>query len=89
MTTAETLRTARERYAANPSHAEHAARPEPGTYCMITAIPSIGPREVGSAQEMLRQAAGGVVSLVDFNAAHSTEEVLAVFDKAIAAAEAA
>lgn len=88
------LEQARNLYASNPSHVPFPQTPGLGTHCVITAVrtaiePESGPgfgtmRRIDAAQDALKYAAG-VRSLVHFNATHTTEEVLAVFDAAIAA----
>ena len=84
MTTVEVLRKARELYAANPSHAPAGARPEPGTVCVILAIDrSSGPVGYSSEAEYAVLRAAGASGVVTWNAEHTTEEVLAAFDKAI------
>lgn len=76
------LRAARARYAANPSHAPAGTLLEPGTYCLVSVfmehIPDNHYALVGAA---------GTRRLVDYNAEHSTEHVLTLFDRAIETAE--
>ncbi len=70
----------RERYASAPSHAAVFQVVPLDTFCMVTAVP------IGIALDTLRRFVPDdeARDLVTFNANHSTEEVLAVFDKAIA-----
>lgn len=79
----ETLIRARDRYASSPSHARWDEELEPGTYCVLSAFgsePTWGFDEI----ELIRSVAGGgLLSLIAFNAAHTTEEVLDLFDRAI------
>lgn len=94
MTTADLLRAARALYAANPSHAALGEVVAPGTRCAIGAICLAETRNpfpgvFAYAVSSLRDAVPFGASLVDFNAEHSTAEVLALFDRAIAKAEAA
>jgi hypothetical protein len=87
---AQVLRKARDLYAANPSHADLDFNPDPGTYCVYTAIE----RAAGSDNSIeYRDAADAICHIVgDFllarwNAENSTETVLAAFDKAITEAD--
>jgi hypothetical protein len=76
----EGLRKARALYASAPSHVGRYGCPEDNTYCIITALEEAGwipGMRLGLYAEI------GAVSLIDYNAEHSTEEVLAVFDRAI------
>lgn len=75
------LREARARYAAAPSHVPATSGPAVGTYCLVSSVSS-SPDQWAVLQS-LRVASGGTMSLVEFNASHTTEEVLAVFDRAI------
>lgn len=83
------LRAARERYGSAPSHAPAGQAVESGTYCAITAFTRHGyshPVHTLAAVGALYRAIGFESSLVEFNAEHTTEEVLAAFDRAIEAA---
>lgn len=87
--TVEVLRKARALYEANPSHAPADEMPEPGCECPITALctadEALGGGYLG-ALIALRRAAGAEANfLAEWNAEHSTDEVLAAFDTAIAA----
>lgn len=87
MTTKEILIKAREIYAANPSHAPLSELPAAGTYCVATAISEVSPKGmciecVCALEKFLPFGRDGVVS---YNATHTTDEVLALFDKAIEA----
>jgi hypothetical protein len=93
MTTAELLTAARALYASAPSHAPAEDFPEDGTYCVVSAIDTVAlalpntesrPSLAWNALDALRKVTG--TPLVDWNATHSTEEVLAGFDAGIAAA---
>lgn len=78
------LRKARERYGSAPSHASVYQIPRVGTYCILTAFTRHDYNDhTLDAIERMRQAVGGDMSLVSFNATHTTEEVLALFDRAI------
>ena len=85
MTTVEVLRKARALYAANPSHAPSGEAAEPGRVCVVLAIDfASGPRiYCYEAENAVHQACGARESVVKWNAEHTTEEVLAAFDKAI------
>ena len=85
MTDKEKLIAARELYASSPSHAGTWTAPSEGSYCIITACDKVGLSLYGEAMNILRDSAGDGECLVNFNADHTTEEVLAAFDKAIAA----
>jgi hypothetical protein len=95
VSTVDVLRAARDLYAQAPSHVRYPETPEPGTNCVLTAIWSAVERLLAnyypryplsfSADEALRGAAGHPASIVEWNAEHSTEEVLAAFDRAIEA----
>jgi hypothetical protein len=89
MTAAEILREARALYAANPSHAPSEELPEAGCHCPITALVAVtnGMGVRHPAYLVLLDAALMPDSLADWNAEHSTEEVLAAFDRAVALAE--
>lgn len=80
------LRKARERYGSAPSHASAYSLPEPGTYCALTAFTRHGYSEHSAAAFALFRDQVGAEGVVRFNAYHTTEEVLAVFDRAIEAA---
>ncbi len=85
--TLETLIKARALYASAPSHCRERGMPELGTYCPVTALYHAqgGLHIVGVSTGLsaLRDAMGnGYVTA--YNAEHTTEEVLAAFDKAIA-----
>ena len=75
------LREARALYAASPSHVGgDAMLPRPGTHCVITALSAV--------YVAIRRAADVPEGeVVDWNATHTTAEVLA-FDRAIATLEA-
>lgn len=88
--TKQVLIEARELYASAPSHAPFGSQPEEGTYCALSAIAEAknGIGHYWDARAML-VAAGNLAegeSLVKFNATHTTEEVLALYDRAIEAA---
>lgn len=89
--TAEVLRLARKLYAANPSHAPADVYPESGCECPITALAMAqmdthAPNEVWlAAHAALAIATGCEEGLPRWNAEHTTEEVLAAFDRAIEA----
>jgi hypothetical protein len=88
MTTAELLREARALFAANPSHTRSLSV-ESGKVCASLAIIQAGGEIEGDAYNGFIAANGieqGGVWL--WNAEHTTAEVLAGFDKAIAAEEA-
>jgi hypothetical protein len=90
-TTLDILRHARDLYAYAPSHAPFRDAPEPGTHCIVTALITASNADVLSpayraARDPLYRVIGE--SLPDWNAEHSTEEVLAAFDRAIAVEEA-
>jgi hypothetical protein len=94
------LRNARALYASAPSHAPDPEWPKPGTYCFLSAIEKaslevykVSPWKGGSNKlvELARRAVAdlwGHGRLLDFNAEHSTDEVLVAFDRTIELAEA-
>lgn len=84
----EMLRNARALYAANPSHAAGSCSVESGTHCPITAITeaTFSSHSSWHVIEAFRSAAGDPHSIAAWNAQHTTEEVLAAFDRAIEAA---
>jgi hypothetical protein len=92
-TTLDVLRDARALYSENPSHAPVHRAPAPGTYCVLSALMATGDsnaaREGHPAWEALTDAIGIKLGVVLWNARHTTEEVLAAFDRAITALEAA
>lgn len=90
MTTGEVLRKAKGLYALAPSHAAAGDMPRPGTRCIVLALDeAVRADRSGESERAFNealatfQAASEDSRLVEFNAEHSTEEVLAVFDKAI------
>lgn len=87
MSLVDTLQDARARYAAAPSHAVPGEYPRQGTYCMVTAFnPERSPNKFRSLDALVDVLPLESLGLVYFNAAHTTEEVLALFDRAIEAA---
>jgi hypothetical protein len=87
-TVLEVLERGRELYAAAPSHVPDPDIPRPGTHCVVTAIFADGrrlhnPAEFAQAAMVKAVAGNSVCSLVHWNAEHTTEEVLAAFDRAI------
>lgn len=99
MTTVEVLREARALYEANPDHTPYGGIQEPDHFCLIGACNQSAYAVAGCldadywntrAALLARLAAAtgaGNLSrhLIGWNATHSTEEVLAAFDRAIAA----
>lgn len=89
MTVVEVLRKARELYAASPSHVPSGDVPTPGTVCAVTAIDrASGPGFIycfEAEYALLRACGPWALGVVTWNAEHTTEEVLAAFDKAIGA----
>lgn len=90
MDTVDILCRARELYASAPSHVAHPHLPPSGTYCAVMAlamVKGVGVRAVDTpAYDALVRATGvSCGSVADWNAEHSTAEVLAAFDRAIAA----
>jgi hypothetical protein len=82
VSTVDVLRAARDLYEQAPSHVPCGTRPVRGTYCVSTAIQaSAGSALVISAFTSVI----GTHRLATWNAEHSTEEVLAAFDRAIEA----
>jgi hypothetical protein len=75
----EHLRKARALYASAPSHAYPWDYPEDNTYCLLTALEAAG--WTPAAFRVLRAEAD--TYLAWYNAEHSTEEVLSLFDRAI------
>lgn len=76
------LTAARKRYAENPSHAGVGDYPEPGTVCAVTAFAPVQESAwagIDALQDIVPSSSG----LVRWNAEHTTEEVLALFDRAI------
>lgn len=88
---AEVLAEARDIYAAAPTHVPHPQHPPKGTYCALTALLEVtdsrrhAHKDTQEAYHVMYGVLGGE-NLVDFNATHSTEEVVAAFDRAIQAA---
>lgn len=82
-TVAQVLTEARARYAAAPSHVPSNEMPVRGTVCVLTAIGGHP-----GAIDRFRAAAGNPFEITEWNAEHTTEEVLATFDAAILAEEA-
>lgn len=83
----EILTRAAAIYAASPSHAAAADAPADGTECATTAIsraagemPDSPWYAIARARDLLSEAAGKWI--VEYNAEHTTEEVLAVFEAA-------
>lgn len=98
MTVEDVLREARRLYAEHPSHAPSGHFPAAGTVCVVLAIDDALEdltREdwtrdweylYNGAQRAFAVAIGGdTQEIVAFNAEHTTDEVLAAFDKAIEA----
>lgn len=85
MTTRDVLIKARALYASAPSHAAKGTWPDLGTYCVATAVDNAHDARAkrGAAAYRAFKATIGGVSPIDYNATHSTAEVLAVFDQAI------
>lgn len=85
----EVLIRARELYAANPDHSPVMATAQMEGECVVTAI-NVAYQELGDPADWNRDAVAvfrDVVrpyGVVDYNATHSTEEVLVKFDEAIA-----
>jgi hypothetical protein len=93
VSTVDVLRLARDLYARAPSHIPLDQPVEPGRHCPLTAIVAAetvgGDRLAGyAAKAALRNVVGFGMSIPRWNAAHSTEEVLAAFDLAIEAEQA-
>lgn len=85
MNVKDILTQARDLYAGSPNHVPSGCMLPSGTYCMISAVCSVEGKTWEEENEAL-DALYLVVdteSLVDFNVEHSTEEVLAAFDRAI------
>jgi hypothetical protein len=91
MTTADLLRSARAKYAAKPSHAPADQYPDDGE-CPITALTHVC-MTWGNDFRFCRRAESalertiGTHDIPAWNAEHSTEDVLAAFDRAIELAE--
>jgi hypothetical protein len=88
LTTHEILITARALYAASPAHTPSDEMPEPGTYCPLTAIDQVTSFHPSWSDAKAVNALRDCIdaeSIVQFNQDHSTEEVLAAFDRAIEA----
>lgn len=89
MKTSVFLQEARRLYASAPSHARRGNSPRPGTYCIVYATcyakddTGAGPLVEAAADSVLERVVGPDINVVDFNANHSTAEVLSVFDTAI------
>lgn len=98
---ARTLREARKRYSANPSHAPFRSSPARGTFCACTAVYSLRRSSfeheraldaLATAVEVerprLERELGGPTNrwLIEWNAKQATSVVLAAFDRAIEAA---
>lgn len=87
-TNLEVLKLARSLYASAPSHAGPRSAVPADKYCPITALSWACERypehNFNEIEAFLTRITGP--GLVNYNAVHSTEEVLSVFDQAIAAA---
>lgn len=87
---ANVLRKARDLYAANPSHALWAYDIEPGANCVVSAVwgvPGVSDRDILLEAERALYSTAQCRHLATWNAAVSTETVLAAFDKAITEAD--
>jgi hypothetical protein len=85
--TVDILCRARALYASAPSHAPAEYAPEPDTYCVIYAL-HFAARGASNDDSPAFQAFARVIddrSVSTWNAEHTTVEVLAAFDRAIAA----
>lgn len=89
--TVEVLREARELYAANPWHGDiDAVPPVGGGVCPVMSLTRVA-QSWAAAHDALWRALDPedlAMGIPVWNAQHSTEEVLALFDRAIAAEEA-
>jgi hypothetical protein len=89
----ETLRRARERYADTGTHTPFGRMHKPGECCAVTALDFTGalsetPQNIlGLAAGLAPDATGYRIPVIKWNAAASTDEVLAAYDRAIAYAE--
>lgn len=88
MTVVDLLRDARKRYAAAPSHAPRGERVPTGQVCLVMAFTEavMSNHSADFAAELVFCTANRIEDTVDWNAEHSTEEVLEAFDRAIAEA---
>jgi hypothetical protein len=85
------LTRARALYASAPSHAPIHEVPEPGCFCVATALAEavceeavvVGGRDHNNVAVSALRMAANTDNLVTYNAEHSTEEMLEVFDRAI------
>lgn len=86
VSTVDVLRAARDLYAQAPSHAPKGEDLPAGRYCPLTAIGTAsGSYSLARPAENAFYEAVGWVGVVRWSATHSTEEVLAAFDRAIEA----
>lgn len=88
-TTLDVLRDARALYSENPSHAAKDEIPAKGTFCAVTALSTAAEQHSGfdgAYGALLRATGAEDGQLYAWNAEHTTEEVLAAFDRAIEAA---
>jgi hypothetical protein len=89
MTSAEILAAARDLYVSAPSHCAVEEVPEPGTYCMVTALNRTADYAPDSLYEPARIALAevstdaGFSSIVEANALLTTGAVVLLFDRAI------
>jgi hypothetical protein len=86
----DVLCRARELYASAPSHATELQFPEYGTYCVVTALSKahrtgITPPDAYHSAFDAFVTVVGTGRLANWNAEHSTDEVLVAFDRAIEA----
>lgn len=90
MTVVDLLRDAKKRYAAAPSHARLGEKVAPGRVCVVMALneASSSDSDAYYAAKHALRASVPTLALADWNAEHSTEEVLEAFDRAIAEAKA-
>lgn len=86
LTASDILQSARDIYAAAPSHAPYGAPFPDDEHCILTAV-DLAAHGEGNYSEVVDRLimAAGTDDLIDFNAKHSTAEVLAAFDRAIEA----
>lgn len=84
MTAAELLTAARDLYASAPSHAAPKDDVEEGTHCVVTAVYT-SCTDMATYREAMSALRDSVqdATVIHYNASHTTEEVVAVFNRAI------
>ena len=83
MMTLKILRAARALYEQAPAHTAPYEWPDEACYCPLAALSEGGASPFDPAADRLRTAMDETSSIAEWNATHTTSEVLAAFDRAI------